>query len=268
MSKFITHLALDEFQAASVEATKAAICNTFPDVAVSSGNTDGSEDVPAYAFILRVDDLPVAIMFNDQPLPKDAWLPAAKQTLVMKDAEAIMRKTKAHVVIALLEDTRTHSAALAGATAVTLAAGVLAKMLSAAAAVFTESNTIVPGADLTSSATRLVRDSEIPEVLWSSIQFMRGPELPDGRPQVAALTTGMFPFIGREIEFAPSPLAPGAIAERLIGLCQYLISKGPVIKDGETVGLSETEKIDVRWVDQSQRPGLPVMVLAFNAENT
>ena len=103
----------------------------------------------------------------------------------------------------------------------------------------------------------------MPDTLWTRISFLRGAPVPGGTPTVAAFTTGLAAFIGREIEFQPAPLQPVEVAQRLVGLCQYLIVNGPVIRDGETVGLSEREKIRVRHAPAGQRPGVPVLLMSL-----
>lgn len=62
-----------------------------------------------------------------------------------------------------------------------------------------------------------------------------------------------------EVRKVPLP----ALAVNLSG---YLIQKGPVIKDGETVGITPTEKIHVRYKIRGHSLGTPVMVLGYDAE--
>lgn len=164
------------------------------------------------------------------------------------------------MVVALVQPARTHLEALGGASAVTLAAGAVASLAPVVGAVFTEAQTLAKGADIVGFARDLAA-GETPALLWSSLIFLQGPDLPNGAPTAAALTTGLRPFIGREIEFHPAPLRPTEIAERMVGLISYLAVNGPVIRDGETVGLSPVERIRVRYADQCQRPGIPVLIL-------
>jgi hypothetical protein len=49
-----------------------------------------------------------------------------------------------------------------------------------------------------------------------------------------------------EIEAQNARCSHAEILERVFGLAEYLITKGPVINDGETMGLSATDKIGVR----------------------
>ena len=39
------------------------------------------------------------------------------------------------------------------------------------------------------------------------------------------------------------------------------LSRGPVLKDGDTLGVSERERIRVKYAAQGYKPGVPVMQL-------
>jgi hypothetical protein len=56
-------------------------------------------------------------------------------------------------------------------------------------------------------------------------------------------------------------VSPELMITRLTGLCEYLIVKGLVIKDGETVGTSEDERIRVRYTTSRMQPGTPILDL-------
>jgi len=53
------------------------------------------------------------------------------------------------------------------------------------------------------------------------------------------------------------------VAQRVLGLCQYLIANGPVIEDGATVGLTAEEKIRARHLPQGRRAGVPILELSM-----
>lgn len=49
----------------------------------------------------------------------------------------------------------------------------------------------------------------------------------------------------------------------VIELCQYLITQGPVIEDGQTVGLSATEKIQAAHLSEGRRAGVAALELSL-----
>lgn len=266
MSHFVTYLALGRFAFVAAKDAIAAFEAIAGDARMQIEAVGSANSAPGSAFVVAVGGTPVTVMFIDKPLPPDAWNEAVARSIVWRSAAETMRKTHAHVIVALLKETHDHSTALKGAAAVTMVAAALARCLPVAAVVFTEAQAIARGGEIEKMAKGFVR-GQIPDMLWTTLSFMRGPQTADGRPTAAALTTGLLPFLGWEIEFQPMPLQPAEIAERLIGLCRYLIDKGPIINDGETVGLTEKEKIRARYAAMGRRPGIPVMQMALEVHD-
>jgi hypothetical protein len=90
------------------------------------------------------------------------------------------------------------------------------------------------------SAGRVVRPPHYPILLWIDIAPVRTASGMD------AVTIGLSSFVGREIEFEVGRLNPSAVLSQVAGLASYLIEHGNVIKDGNTFGGSEAERIRVR----------------------
>jgi Domain of unknown function (DUF4261) len=264
MSHFITYLALSSPASVTESETVAAmreLAGQAPFRVEGAGRAQGAS---GEAFILTVNSLAVTVMFIDAPLPQDAWEEAAQRSLTWKEAGTVLPATRAHVIVALLANTHDHRSSLAGASAVTVVAGALARLLPVAGTLFIESGALLAGAGVTSMAMSLVAGT-IPDVLWTTLQFFRGELMPDGNPMIGALTQGLFPFIGREVQFEAAALPPDEVAKRLLGLCQYLAVNGLVIKDGETVGLTPGEKIRVSYEAEGLRPGTPLMKLTLES---
>jgi hypothetical protein len=92
-----------------------------------------------------------------------------------------------------------------------------------------------------------LQQSELPFSLWVLIQFSKQPN-----GNILISTIGMRDFGQMEIETESTlPLDQTFDLVRKFG--SYIIAKGPVVKDGETFGLTETQRIKVRYV-RSFRP--------------
>ncbi|MDB5347582.1 MAG: hypothetical protein JWP89_5959 [Schlesneria sp.] len=61
----------------------------------------------------------------------------------------------------------------------------------------------------------------------------------------SGFTAGMTALGHMELEAKNTPEAPGELRERLMGLAGYLLDKGPVIKNGDTIGEDANERIRV-----------------------
>jgi hypothetical protein len=90
-------------------------------------------------------------------------------------------------------------------------------------------------------------ETELPERMpldiW--VDFRVGWEKPN--VSAGAFTTGMAALGHMEIEVKGSPERPSELRERLVALATYLVENGPVIKDGDTVGSSNEERIKVKY---------------------
>jgi hypothetical protein len=110
--------------------------------------------------------------------------------------------------------------------------------------------------EFASGATR----SHLPLPIWVRFQ----PWAP--RPDVVGIyTVGLSQFGLMDIECDGSPWKAGRLTEFCMDLAHYLVTSGPVVKDGETVGSSEDERITVRHVRGSREPEKFVYKLVFEA---
>ncbi len=266
MSHFTTYLALTS-PASVMEGRVIETLNALAGEAPYRAESRGLSDGDGKSYILQVNGLGVSVTFVDRQLPLDAWEVAAKRNVSWPDASDVMRFTRAHVVVALVGDCYDHATAVAGASAVTLAAGALARHLPMAATVFTESNGIDEGDGIWHMAMALVA-GRFPDMLWMTLSYFTGEPMPDGTPANGASTHGLLPFIGRELQLEPTPLPQAEIAKRLAGLFQYLVANGPVIRDGQPVGMASLEKTIAHFMPEGREPSTPVIQLTLNVSPT
>src|SRR5262249_1080771 len=67
------------------------------------------------------------------------------------------------------------------------------------------------------------------------------------------------------IEFDTDGAGLTDLVERVAGLASYLIEHGPVVRDGNTVGESDVERLTVRHRTSQRCAGLPVYAIAAPA---
>jgi Domain of unknown function (DUF4261) len=258
MSKFISYVALSvqaTFDAQAIVSALEAVCDAAPvEISVAQANLKESKQ----GFILSVNGVDVVVLSMPEPLPFDAYDAAASGSMLWREAKPMLAQNKAHVVVATLRDATSHPEALAGAFAVTVVSAAVIKLTQAIGVIFNPALTAFPAQSFHDVAVELAQKRQIPEMLWVSLDFLRGPNTASGQPTVGLSTMGLFPFIGREIEFDPVPWQPGEVAQRVLGLCQYLILNGLVIGDGDTVGNTNEEKLEVTYA-QGRRLSVPVL---------
>jgi len=260
MSRFITYLALERPGAVTPDRLAEMFRDLYPgDGFVCRPAVADAAGLPEDGLLMSVDDHLVAVMIVPAPLPPDAYERELAIDRVWPEARQVMAAHRAHAIVALIKNATDPLSALNGAAAVTLIAGALSRLVPTVALVFTEGKALAPGETLVPLCQGLAR-LDVPVELWTSLEFVRAPNTADGRPQSSLiLSNGLLPFVGRELEFLPTPAPLVEAVKRVLGLMQYLIREGPVINDGDTVGVSRAERIHVAFADRGHRPGVPVM---------
>lgn len=219
---------------------------------------DPVSDEAGDGFLVLADEDPISVMFVPAPLPRDAWEPAVALDRLWPEARATIEASRAHVVIAGLRPKTTHEDVFDRALAVTVIAAALALHLPVTAAIFADSARVVPQGEVIEAANGLAERC-VPAELWANIHFYNDEKR--GKPRIGAATRGLAPFVGRELELQPSALDLMGVAQRMLGLSEYLITHGPVIGDGETVGLTPDEQIKVRHRARGRWSAAPVLEL-------
>jgi hypothetical protein len=80
-----------------------------------------------------------------------------------------------------------------------------------------------------------------PLYLWVDLRAFRNKDETTG-----LFTTGLAPLGHMEIEIPSIDMEPGELREWLLNIMYYLLENGPVLKHGETIGMSADQKIGIR----------------------
>jgi hypothetical protein len=121
------------------------------------------------------------------------------------------------------------------------------------------------GTNLTSREMFLKQSANIirgqmPTVLWIGYRVSR--DASSGRLSLS--TDGLKDFDLMEIEVKDTPKPFTELYGLVDGMAAYLIAKGPVIRDGDTIGHSNAQRIRVRHGESYWRPGERVYRVAFD----
>jgi hypothetical protein len=109
-------------------------------------------------------------------------------------------------------------------------------------------------ADYLSDAAQASRDN-LPILSWVGFNPVREDE------RFSAYTTGLTAFGLPELEVRRSAMTPPELFGTLADLANYELSTGKVLRDGDTFGASETDRIRVRYRPSDFISGLTVAAL-------
>jgi len=257
-SRFIAYVALPDPARVTGADLAARLRQRFPQWAPAAEAVSApGGGVPPGGFILLVGGRSLLVSFVDAPLPPDVFTDDALQRIWPGWAEAA-RAQRAHAIVANL-DAAADTAAAAGAAALVIAAAAaLTELLPGALGVHWAAS----GLFAEPAAFRGVAVAMTPERL--PVEVLVKPRWHQGRPPqpptAGLVTLGLAPFVGREIEHPATGEAPVAVYERAMNLALYLMRAGPVIRDGDTVGTTPTQRIAVARGEQG---GVPTYRLEF-----
>jgi hypothetical protein len=215
-------------------AACAAYRRLFP------GSSLASDDGPADVAHFRIDDRDDLTVFAariDSPIPTAEADESARFSLGMIGERYEIDPHRCHFLVTTLP---AEGDSVDSLTRHTRAVAAIAEAHGAAGIYDGNAGATHP----TPFYVDVARNSELPVMLWTGIS-LAAAEDPD-RFEVLTLGMGQFEL--------PNLLltGPGADANELVGfafdLLAYLIRRGEPIPEGETVGRSEDERFEVRYV--------------------
>jgi hypothetical protein len=170
------------------------------------------------------------------------------------DATAEMKKHKAHFVIYLRQS---NDNAVSKCILLTkIVAAVTAT--SNSVGVYWGNGALVYPPELMLKSVASMTPKNLPVNLW--IDFRAAPQPGE---TILGHTTGLYDFGLLEIEIQDSKESPKEVMKMLTAAAEYLLVHGPIMKSGDTIGFSETQRIPVRFGVSRLDSHKPVMVLGL-----
>jgi hypothetical protein len=179
----------------------------------------------------------VALM--DAPIPWSQIEGPCKTAWWWPDATTDLKRHVAHALVLNLDNRRDSDAVEMCMSLTKVVAAVAATTESIG--IYWGNGTVVHTTEHFVAEAKELRRELLPLQLW--IDF-RIENRPDGR---LLFTTGMTAFGHKEIEVQKSKCLPRRLLDVGFTVALYLLKKGPVLKHGDTIGSSMTEKIPVKF---------------------
>jgi len=208
---------------------------------------------------LQVGDRLLVIERVDTPIEHDP-LAAPVQPERPWDPAGALGTHAAHLRIAEADVPESLGDARAGAGLVTAVAGILARMTGALALYFPQAGSFV-GPEGALQLTSMVTAGVSPLEAWSSF-YVIGSGADSETGSHGALTLGLAPVLGREIELAPLAISRKRAVERAYRAAWQALDADPPLADQATLTDFEGHEIaTVRLVPEWLRTGVPALVL-------
>ena len=247
-SSLLSFILLDDPATPDMSAVTKVLRARHPELTTETLG-DGAAQAQANSPLIRCGNALVAVMSMPAPIPHDQGLWARAAT-TWPESKAVAARHRGHLIVSMLGRSEQPLVAARGTTAVIGA--LIATMPEACGVVW--AGRVARPAELWLETSRdaFAPYPDYPFRLWLDILPFRSGA------KIGAVTMGLSAFVDREIEFVTAKLTLSALFDKVAGLSAYLIEHGSVVKDGDTIGASASERIQVRYTNSDAFGGLPV----------
>ncbi|MBR1739316.1 MAG: DUF4261 domain-containing protein [Ruminococcus sp.] len=199
------------------------------------------------AMVFKVDEMVVACSLMPSPVPDKEAEQNAKNNILWKDGDKEVEKHNAHVMLAVMNKFDALEQAL-------LFAKVASCLLKLDNAIGIYKNPTVYEKKFYIGFAESIKDGEIPVpiLIYTGLYLAK-----DG---ICAFTSGLSFFGFKEIEIIDSKKQPNEVMSFLFSISEYVISEGVELKDGETIGFTEEQKLPIAVSAGVSVPGETVKI--------
>lgn len=211
------------------------------------------------AYIFFLGESPFIILSVDQPVPQQTFNRALQFSFGLDNPEQVISKQNSHVIISPLKKTEHMGQGIMGAIGVTEVSAIVSRVLEPVGHYWSHSDTLVSQKQFKDNLQGVRKSlsiqmsgesgsgSHLPRLMWVGFRLLGSSE----QGIIGAGTLGLAAFTGYELEISPVSLPAEILAQRIYGTVEYLFNNGPVLQDGHTLGVSETERFRLLMVDST-----------------
>ncbi|MGD9784334.1 MAG: DUF4261 domain-containing protein [Hyphomicrobiaceae bacterium] len=207
----------------------------------------------ANAQVVPADGSLLIAALVDTPLPEQHWRVWADGAWWWPEAGDTMTGNAAHLVVSSAWD---HSSRLDGHLKHMIVVREFIEQLPAVAVAW--GNVLVSASQFAGEFQRFQAEKTLPVRLFVQFQVSA-----DGQGGTILSTTGMDAFGLKEIEANPAPMEPKDALDFVENFAGYLMTNGPVVKSGDTIGGSDEQRIKVNFAPSFRESGREVYLIDF-----
>lgn len=204
-----------------------------------------------------VGPLSVALGMMPRPIPRDSWAESHHRTYIWPTAAEELESHRTHLIATVIGD----APPLEQAKLLTMVTASLVHTCGAPSGVlWGEAGLWVSPQVFRELAVELLPD-RLPLLVWLAIHIGKNEN-----GTISGFTRGMQALDLMDFVTENSTDQPNDLMERFYGLAEYLIENGAVVKNGDTIGESASERIQVIYDDSPFGHEQKVMRLDYAAK--
>lgn len=192
------------------------------------------------------------------PIPWSDLEPVCEASLLWKNPKQALKPHRSHLIVTLLYE----ASPVEQAKRLTQVLAAILGACEQALGVYWGTAGQVISSEIFRDFAKEFLPDEFPLMLWVNVRVGKNET-----GTSSGFTRGLAAFGLMELETEDSPEVPGDLHGRLVGLAGYLLENGPVIRDGDTVGGSADERIQIVYSKSSFGNEGKVMRLNYGASS-
>jgi hypothetical protein len=190
------------------------------------------DEVKDNAVVFKVGDMVVACSLMPNPVPNKEAEAAAKYNIMWKEGAEVTATHNAHIMLAVMNKFDPLEQAL-------LFAKVAACLLKLDNAIAIYKDPTVYEKDFYLNFAETIKDGEYPMPILIYVGMYLA------KTGLCAFTSGMRFFGKEELEIVDSKKQPNEVISFLLSISEYVLSENVELKDGETIGFTEEQKLPI-----------------------
>ena len=183
-----------------------------------------------------IDGALVALALMDLPIPSQEFEELYAYSYLWQDVEKETQEHTQHAIVSILSDNLSPVETYSLLTKVN--ASIL-KTSQSAIGIYQGSTTLLLPKDLYLDLADLLKEEMLPLQLWIYMGIINQGD------KTSIYTYGLKEFGKIEIEIIESPMNSDDLYYLLLSILQYVLGSDATLKDGETIGFSEDQKIKI-----------------------
>jgi hypothetical protein len=262
-TRFVALVALADFQWVPPAVLTERIRTIDPSMVPHEVGSDPAREGENYLLSLG-DKRVLTVAFVTQPIPLDTFATAVVPAAADEEAQlsAELERHRASIIIGLLRAAHDRESCVAAATGLTVAIAALTELVPAVAVYWTEADLVSSPAYFREQAL-LASPEYSPIDIWTSLRVIDGQDTVDGARMQGMVSKGLTPFVGRELEFAPTTAPASFMAQSLYAMMLYLMESGYELPPGQSFALTEEDAVRIQLSDEGADGAGPVYRLVL-----
>ncbi len=205
------------------------------------------DEIKDNAVVFKVDDMMVACSLLPMPVPNDEATEAARRNILWADGAKLVSEHQAHMVVAVMNKFDAIEQQV-------LLAKVISSMLKLDNTIGVYKAPTVFEKDFYIRFAESIKQGEYPMPIFIYVGMY------NDHGGVCAFTSGLNYFGKPEIEVVGSQSAPEQVLSFMYSISEYVLVEDADLKDGETIGFTEDQKLPITVSDGVSLTGQTVKI--------